>query len=143
VENAPTCVNGSLALKGMLDGQPLDAQAVLDTRVMFQQVQQPYTFDVTYAYGAGDNMGSMHLEWTTLLPVDAPPVSVTGTVDMPAGVSHDGERLCAGGGEIQQVDLSDGGGTMTEFHFTLEMLSWGYGCAAGEVAGRINGCIKG
>ena len=137
VGTTPACVDFYLVLKGMLDGQPLDAQ-VQRSAARYQQVQQPYTFDVDYAAG-----GSMHLEWTTLLSIDAPGVSVTGTIDMPAGVPHDGETLCAGSGGIRQVDTSGGGATMTEFRFELEMLSWGYGCAAGQIAGRVGGCIKG
>ena len=136
----PACVDFYMVLHGVLDGQPLDAQ-IQHSGSLFQQVQQPYTFDVDYSGGGQD--GHMHLEWTTRFPIDGPAVPITGTIVMPAGVPHDGETLCAGSGAIRQVDTSGGGGTMTEFRFSLEMLSTGFNCAASSIAGLINGCING
>jgi hypothetical protein len=133
----PPCVDYYMALNGMLDGQPVDAQ-VQNSGSLFQQLQQPYTFDADYAAGGG-----MHLKWATLVPIDGAPVAVTGTIDMPAGAPHGGETLCAGGGALGEVDTSADAGRTTEFRFTLGMLSSGAACTGAALMGSIKGCIKG
>ena len=133
----PACVDAYMALTGTLDAQPVDAQAQYSGS-LFQQFQRPYSFDVDYPAGGG-----MHLKWTTALPIDGPGVTVTGTIDMPAGAPHGGETLCAGNGTLKEVDTSGGTGAMTEFRFTLGMLSAGATCPGASLAGGINGCIKG
>jgi hypothetical protein len=137
VGTTPACVDYYLALSGTLDDQPVDAQAQFSGS-LFQQFQQPYSFDVDYAAGGG-----MHLKWTTLLPIDGPGAAVTGTIDMPAGAPHGGETLCTGSGTLREVDTSGGAGRMTEFRFTLGMLSSGAACTGAPLAGNVNGCIKG
>jgi len=132
----PACVDYYMALNGTLDGQPVDAQVEI-AGALFQQIQQPYTYDVDYRPSGG-----MHLFWTKLLPIDGPAVAITGNIDMIAGGPHGGETLCALGGALKQVDISNGTGQMTEYRFTLEMLSSGAACNGAPVAGSINGCIR-
>lgn len=129
------CTLNYVALAGDVDGQ-LVAVQVVETSFLFQQGSLPHTFDVGY------EGGMLHIEWTSLLPTDAPAVPATGTIVMPAGAPHAAETLCAGSGSIREHDL-DGTGFHVNQIFTLGTLSIGPACPGAALAGSINGCVGG
>jgi len=92
-----TCTFNKVTLVGDLDGQTVDVQ-VDQTGGLFQQFSLPYTMDTPFTGGM------VHMEWTTLLPINRPAVSATGTIVMPAGAPHAGETFCGASGNISETD---------------------------------------
>ena len=128
----PACVAGRLSLFGDLNGQSV-ALEVAVTSSSFQQLTVPHSYDLTYVGG------TLHLEWTGILPFGKT-TAATGTFVMPAGAARAGETICAGSATLKYVNRPGVPGGKQDTSFTLGGLSAGPTCPGAALAGNLDGC---
>jgi hypothetical protein len=122
------CEPGKLTLSGKV-GDDAISLSHDRTSSMFQQLQEPYTLEVTFG-PAGD--GFLHLEWTYFAP-NGERIPATGTLRMPAGHPRAGQPLCVGAGTAF-LNEEDG------VRFVLGGISSGDTCPGIATPGELKGC---
>jgi hypothetical protein len=122
------CRPDAIVFVGDLEGTAIPQDPHATSGGVFQQIQKPYSYDLTY------DGGTLHLEWNAPL-FEGRPGGATGSVVMPPGAPHAGETVCGGKGLFGYFDDNPG----TTRLLDLEELS--LGCGGAAIAGALSVCV--